>query len=188
MSPSRTRAAAVSLPQASRLTKVFSSTDLVDAFAVELPEGASCDAGVLARFVFDRLPPWMLKLMRLRDLLVGGFGLKTVKHLDAELARGRHPRIAVFKVYEESRQEVVFGENDKHLDVRFSVLCGEDRASHGGQRLVLATVVQCHNRLGRFYLSCIAPFHRVIVRSCLASAARRGWPRAQPPLESASAP
>lgn len=188
MSPSQTRATAVSLPQASRLTNVFSSTDLADAFAVELPEGASCDAGVLARFVFERPPPWALKLMRLRDLLVGGFGLKTVKRLDAELASGGHPRIAVFKVYEESRREVVFGENDKHLDVRFSVLCGDDRASHGGRRLVLATVVQCHNRFGRFYLACIAPFHRVIVRSCLASAARRGWPRVQPPLESTRVP
>ncbi|ALN78785.1 hypothetical protein LA76x_0624 [Lysobacter antibioticus] len=186
MSLGQVQAAAVSLPDDSRLRNVFSTTDLVDAFALELPEGASCDAGVLARFVFERLPPWMLKLMRLRDALVGVFGLKTVKRLDDELARGQHPRIAVFKVYEESGREVVFGENDKHLDVRFSVLCGEDRTSRGGRRLVLATAVQCHNRLGRFYLACIAPFHRLIVRSCLASAARRGWPRAQP-LESASA-
>jgi len=187
MSPTQTRASAVWLPQASRLAEVFSSTDLADAFAVELPEGASCDAGVLARFVFECVPAWALELMRLRDLLVAGFGLKTVKRLEAELAGGGHPRIAVFKVYEESRREVVFGENDKHLDVRFSVLCGEGRASHGGRRLVLATAVQCHSHLGRLYLACIAPFHRLIVRSCLASAARRGWPRAQP-LESASVP
>jgi hypothetical protein len=40
---------------------------------------------------------------------------------------------------------------------------------------VLTTVVHCHNLLGRVYLGVISPFHRLVVRSNLARAARRGW-------------
>jgi hypothetical protein len=41
--------------------------------------------------------------------------------------------------------------------------------------VVLTTVVHCHNLFGRIYLRVISPFHRLVVRSNLARAARKGW-------------
>jgi Protein of unknown function (DUF2867) len=43
---------------------------------------------------------------------------------------------------------------------------------YAGADLVAGTVVHCHNRLGRIYLTTIAPFHRVIVQASLEQAAR----------------
>nr|WP_233286857.1 DUF2867 domain-containing protein [Bradyrhizobium oropedii] len=40
------------------------------------------------------------------------------------------------------------------------------------RELVADTVVHCHNRLGRIYLTTISPFHRMIVRASLEQAAR----------------
>jgi Protein of unknown function (DUF2867) len=41
---------------------------------------------------------------------------------------------------------------------------------------VVSTVVHCHNRLGRTYITLIAPFHRRVVEAGLRRAARLGWP------------
>ena len=74
--------------------------------------------------------------------------------------------------------EIVLGEDDKHLDFRLSLLCSPASAQSPQRRLILSTAVHCHNRLGRFYITLIAPFHRRIVRACLRQAARAGWPAA----------
>jgi hypothetical protein len=75
----------------------------------------------------------------------------------------------------------VLGEDDKHLDFRISVLCSAEAEPEGGRQLVFSTVVQCHNRLGRAYIFVIAPFHRLVVKASLLSAARIGWPLATCP-------
>jgi hypothetical protein len=116
--------------------------------------------------------------MTVRDALVAGFGLKTAKHLTSLGAEERKGRVGIFKIYSRSEAEIVLGEDDKHLDFRLSVLCANQAALPGKRRLVLSTVVHCHNRLGRAYILLIAPFHRLVVRSSLRRAASIGWPQA----------
>jgi hypothetical protein len=116
--------------------------------------------------------------MTVRDVLVAGFGLKTAKHLKSLGAESRASRVGIFKIYSRSETEIVLGEDDKHLDFRISVLCSNQAALSGKRRLVLSTVVHCHNRLGRMYILLIAPFHRLVVQSSLRRAARTGWPQA----------
>jgi hypothetical protein len=41
--------------------------------------------------------------------------------------------------------------------------------------LVATTVVRCHNLVGKDHLFAIAPFHRQVFRSHLATAVGRGW-------------
>jgi hypothetical protein len=120
----------------------------------------------------------MTGLMRIRDGLVAGFGLKTSTRLRVLGTSSTAERVGIFKVYSTTEHEIVLGEDDKHLDFRLSVLCSPPADSAGERHLVLSTVVHCHNRLGRFYIFLIAPFHRVIVKSSLRRAARVGWPRA----------
>lgn len=173
-----THVIAVPLPAHSQLTHAYESVNLADAYAVQLPPGASADPEVLARYIFSRQPAWIGGLMKVRDAAVAGFGLKTAKHLGS-LGGGANPdRVNIFKIYSRSAAEIVLGEDDKHLDFRVSVLlqaCAEPTPD-GPRQLVVSTVVKCHNRLGRAYIVLIAPFHRLVVQSSLRRAAQMGWP------------
>lgn len=168
----------VPLPSESAIANIYASPHLVDAYSIELPPGASTNPEQLARFMFAHQAPWIGGLMAVRDALVAGFGLKTARHLASLEAQSGAERLSIFKVYSTSPTEVVFGEEDKHLDFRLSVLCS-GQSSPGAQRhLTLSTVVHCNNRLGRLYIFLIAPFHRLVVQSNLRTAARMGWPSA----------
>jgi hypothetical protein len=170
--------AAVSLPPESRVTMQYAKVDPADAYSIELPAGTSKDPEVLARFIFSQLPPWMRVLMKMRDTVGAGFGLKTARQLTRADAADHENRVGIFKVYSREPAEIILGEDDKHLDFRLSVLSSDAGSSPGRQRLILSTVVHCHNRLGRIYLFIIAPFHRLLVKSSMRHAARMGWPTA----------
>ena len=176
MSSNFTLVTSVALPAASRLTGLYASTNLADAFSIRLPAGAARDPEVLAQFIFAQQAPWVHALMRLRDALVAGFGLKTAKQLATLAGEAGSTRLGIFRIYSRSEAEIVLGEDDKHLDFRTSVLCCGDDAAQGERHLVLSTVVRCHNRLGRAYIALIAPFHRLVVRSSLHRAARQSRP------------
>lgn len=178
MTSKHLHATSVSLPAESAIAKAYASMNLADAYSIELPAGASTDPELLARFIFAHQAPWIGRLMKVRDMLVAGFGLKTASHLaslDVESVAGR---LSIFKIYSTSPTEVVLGEDDKHLDFRLSILCSGQSSPGAKRQLILSTVVHCHNRLGRLYIFLIAPFHRLVVQSSLRSAAQVGWPLA----------
>jgi hypothetical protein len=162
-------AGAVALPAGSRLADRFAGADLVDAYAIGLPQGTSHDVEALARFMPSAEAPWLRLLMAVRDAAVAGFGIKTSRQLRQGSVTDGVARIHIFRVYEIAEDEAILGEDDKHLDFRLSV-----RRRPGD--IVVTTVVHCHNLLGRAYLALIAPFHRLVVKSILRRAARRGWP------------
>ena len=170
---------AVALPEAASIRTLYTTTDLADAYAIQLPAHASTDPEQLARFVLSNQARWVGQLMRVRDAIVGRLGLKTAQQLqnapDADLGG----RIYIFKIYGKSAHEIVLGEDDSHLDFRLSVLHEPATAAAGSTpRLIVSTVVHCHNRLGRAYIALMAPFHRAVVQSALRRAARSGWPAA----------
>ena len=174
-SMSLTHPRAVPLPPESRIAAVYAQVNLADAYAIDLPPGTTRSPEALARFVFAHQPLWISILMRIRDALVAGLGLKTARSLSSVGAAGS--RIGIFKVYEANSVEVLMGEDDKHLDFRASALYQPAvRPGADSARLVLSTVVHCHNTLGRGYFGLIAPFHRLVVKSYLRHAAKIGWP------------
>jgi len=160
---------ATSVPADSRIAGRYSVMHLADAYAVALPPEASLDPERLARFVLSQQPTWIGRLMRLRDALMGPFGVKTAQQLQAGDA-GRHGRIGIFRVCEIAPDEIILGEDDSHLDFRLSLLVRPPQ-------LIVSTVVHCHNRLGRCYIRVIAPFHRAVVQAILRQAAGGDWPR-----------
>lgn len=168
----------MTLPIEASISSLYGGADLADAYAIQLPAGTSDDPELLAALIFSNQAPWVGKLMALRDLLVGGFGLKTARQLLNSKGPETGKRIYVFKVYSKSEREIVLGEDDIHLDFRVSVLLRPRPGSEAATReLVATTVVHCHNLLGRTYIATIAVFHRLVVRSALRWAAKRGWPR-----------
>lgn len=168
----------VALPPQCGIISAYQSTNLADAFAIALPASASNNPELLARHIFSHQPSWVHGLMKVRDALVAGFGLKTGKHLATLAGSANAKRVGIFKIYSTSPTEIILGEDDKHLDFRISVLRAAKPAADGNHQLVVSTVVHCHNRLGRAYIFLIAPFHRMVVRNSLRRAARVGWPPA----------
>jgi hypothetical protein len=123
---------------------------------------------VLARAAFERQAWWIRALTRVRDLTMATVGVKS--SLDVGLAAAaRGPVIGFFPVLSKNATELVVGADDWHLDFRVTIQLRADTANR--RELVAATVVHCHNRMGRIYLATIAPFHRVIVRASLEQAA-----------------
>jgi Protein of unknown function (DUF2867) len=168
----------VALPTQSAVATIYQSTNLADAFAVQLPFGTSSDPDVLWRFLIAHQPSWIGWLTNVRDAIVACFGLKTAKHLATLSGEADADRIGIFKVYGRSDTEIVLGEDDKHLDFRLSVLHTPDPSPTRGGQLTVSTVVHCNNLLGRAYLLVIAPFHRQVVKASLRRAAHVGWPKA----------
>lgn len=170
-------AGAVPLPPGSRIAGLFAGADLADAYAIGLPPGSSRDIETLTRFLLAEPAPWVRALLGVRDAVVAGFGLKTSQELRKTSIGADDDRVDFFRVYAVARDEMTLGEDDKHLDFRLSVLRRSgDAGGDGKSEIVVTTVVHCHNLLGRLYLALITPFHRIVVKSYLRRAARRGWP------------
>jgi hypothetical protein len=168
----------VALPSQSAVATVYESTNLADAFAIQLPSGTSADPDVLWRFLISQQPSWIGWLTNVRDAVVAFFGLKTAKHLATLVDEAKADRIGIFRIYAKSETEIILGEDDKHLDFRLSALRSPGFSPTLGGQLTISTVVHCHNRLGRAYILVIAPFHRLVVKASLRRAARVGWPKA----------
>jgi Protein of unknown function (DUF2867) len=137
----------------------LAGAQFVDAYRIAV-EGKALDARKAATKMFARAPRWVDALLRLRNLVVAPFGLKTSG--DGEPSSGG--MIGLFPVLSETPERLVAGFNDSHLDFRVVV----DVASVGsGQQVTTTTLVLTHNLLGRAYLAVILPFHRLIARSLL---------------------
>jgi hypothetical protein len=170
------RVDAIPMPLACSLHGMYPRVDLSDSYAVALPPGTVHDPERLARCLFERPAPWMEGLMGVRDFAVSWFGLKTARALRASSGTASGERIGIFKVYFRGREEILLGEDDRHLDFRISILLQVSAQPEQAATLVMSTVVHCHNRLGHVYLTVIAPFHRLLARATLRRAAQAGWP------------
>lgn len=139
------------MPPGLRVHRHLPHANHADAFCIALPEHGphALDALIARRgtATLERL------LAALRDLLVRPFGLKPI---------GR-PAMAPFELLELGAKEAVYGVDDKHCDVRLSYTLRSGVQGQGAE-LVATTLVRTHNRLGRFYLRCILPFHGLVVR------------------------
>jgi hypothetical protein len=163
------KARAVPAPSDNVLAPLYVGADLLDAFAVQLPAGASDDLEVLARALFERQAGWIRALTRVRDAVMATVGVKSSRAIGAAAA-ARGSVIGYFPLLSKSADELVVGEDDRHLDFRAAILLR--RGAAAGRELVVVTVVHCHNRLGRMYLAVIAPFHRAIAQANLERVAR----------------
>jgi len=163
------KARAVPVLSDSVLAPLYVGADLLDAFAIHLPAGASDDLEVLARVLFERQAGWIRALTWVRDAVMATVGVKSSRAIGAAAA-ARGSVIGYFPLLSKTAGELVVGEDDRHLDFRVAILLRTGAA--GGRELVVVTVVHCHNRLGRTYLAVIAPFHRTILRANLERAVR----------------
>lgn len=134
-----------SLPRASALWSRHQPGDFLDCYSVAsaLSPREAADRGL-------RLPGWADALLRLRNILVRPFGLKTGE-----------PDRPIFPICLDTEDELVLGTDDRHLDFRIGLI-------RQGGRIFLSTWVHPHNIWGRAYLRLVMPFHILIVRGAVA--------------------
>src|SRR5436305_14667665 len=84
-----TKARAVPMPSNSVLAPLYAGADLLDAFAIQLPAGASDDVEVLARAALERQAWWIRALTRVRDAVMATVAVKSSRDVGlAAAARG----------------------------------------------------------------------------------------------------
>jgi uncharacterized protein DUF2867 len=138
---------------------LLAGAQFADAFRVEVAE-RDLDARHAAERMMARQPRWAEALVKLRNMLVAPFGLKT----SGASATAPREMIGIFPVLSQTPDRLIAGFNDSHLDFRVVV----DVATSGTARSVtLTTLVLTHNWFGRTYLAIIMPFHRLIAPALL---------------------
>lgn len=110
-------------------------------------------------------PPWVLRLLALRNRVVAWFGLHAAEHWapTPQAAGALQPgdRVGIFRLVRLSDDEVIVGDDDHHLRVVLSLRREPARAGQPAA-VVLTTAVHLHNLLGRLYMLPVGPAHRVI--------------------------
>jgi hypothetical protein len=138
---------------------VLAGAQFIDAYCVEIGERTLDARQACVRMVLHG-PRWIDALLRLRNVLVAPFGLKT----SGEGAPAPGGLIGLFPVVSETPERLVAGFDDYHLDFRIVVDVDGNAAD---RRVTSTTLVRTHNLLGRTYLALIMPFHRLVVRSMM---------------------
>lgn len=157
-------------PDGSRITRHLEGADFFDAWAID---AADPSLSALRQFLkaVQATPRWVDACMSLRNRAVQLVGLKNLGELSeinpAKADTDYRPgdRVGIFTLIENTPDEVLLGDSDKHLDVVLSVHC----ARPAGQpvRVTVTTVVHTKNRLGRLYMLPVKPMHRLISPSVL---------------------
>lgn len=173
------------LPAASALDQSSTNFDYVDSFQAEFTDKRdSIDIFVLGEMFVQPGPRWFEALLALRNKIASRFALKTSAkpHGTRPLGRQRWEigeQVGIFRVFGKHQNELVLGEDDRHLNFRVSLLLCNDAVDPTRKLYTVSTAVKFNNRLGRCYFAVVKPFHRLIVplmiKRGLAKIRREHW-------------
>ncbi|MDD8018972.1 MAG: DUF2867 domain-containing protein [Bacteroidota bacterium] len=155
------------LPINSLIEKSFPRFDYADAYVCKFGTNKQITTDDLVFAFFDSGPKWVVTLFYLRNSIAKVFGLKAPgtddldalrKNIKVEKGNG----LGLFKVLDKTADEVLLGEDDKHLNFRLSFfLCNDELTKTN--TFILSTTVLMNNRLGKLYFLFVKPFHNIIV-------------------------
>jgi hypothetical protein len=138
---------------------VLAGAQFMDAFRIDIGAAALNAREACTRMVANE-PGWISALVRLRNILVTPFGLKT----SGEGAPAPGGLIGLFPVLSETPERLIAGFDDSHLNFRIVVDMAGDAPS---RQVTLTTLVKTNNVLGRTYLTIITPFHKLVARGMI---------------------
>ncbi|MBV8324934.1 DUF2867 domain-containing protein [Chryseobacterium sp.] len=160
-------------PATSVLFKGKNDFDYIDSFVGDLPDcHRKIDIAEIGKAFFTSGPKWGKKMFAFRNKVVGLLGLKTGSETD-QLKDAEHftcevgERVGLFKVFDKTENEIILGEDDKHLDFRISLLFNGHQNLPDHHSLTISTTVKYHNWLGVLYFLPVRPFHKLIVPALL---------------------
>lgn len=118
-------------------------------------------------------------LFAIRNKVVVLFGLKTSGQMRDSQKLSDHFKCepgeqrGLFRVFDKTEDEVVLGEDDKHLNFRVSLFLDRIPDDTGKKSLTITTTVKFNNLLGRVYFMIVRPFHKLIVPAMLKGMIKR---------------
>ncbi len=124
-------------------------------------------------------PGWADCLMSIRDKAVGVFGLKTAGQLTSEAKNPDNfkfqmgEQLGIFKLYAKTGNELVLGDDDKHLNFRVSLLLDGKNKDTDKKKIMITTAVEYKNVFGRIYFLPVKPIHQFIVKGTLREIIRK---------------
>jgi hypothetical protein len=106
--------------------------------------------------------------MFVRNKIVGIFGLKVESLMPKKMTTLKvGEKIGMFTIYFISENEVIAGEDDKHLNFRVSILRIDEE-------VMVSTFVKYNNSFGKIYMFLIMPFHQMIVIAMMKNYVKNG--------------
>lgn len=162
------------LPGDSALPSALEASNYIDSYQSSLLDtGCSIGPADVGKAFFASAPTWIENLLTFRNKIVSLAGLKTGDDIkDKKLilenfhcAPGE--QVGLFTVLLKTDYEVIFGEDDKHLDFRVSFFLSKPVTGMAERQLTISTAVKFNNWFGKLYFLSIKPFHRFIVPAML---------------------
>ena len=162
------------IPKKSLLKTNNMTYDYIDSFQGQFHDNLqNIEPTDVAKSFFSSGPKWIDYLFAFRNKLVALFGLKTsdsitdkqkmLKNFKGEIGE----QIGLFKVFDKTADEIILGENDKHLNFRISLFIDQQSDSQTDKKLIISTTVKFNNWFGRLYFLPVRPFHKLIVPTML---------------------
>ena len=161
------------IPEQSMLRTTSDSFGYIDSFqSCFSSKDESVNIDTIAHLFLTGGPKWVDSLLMLRNKLVGVFGLKTpmpgnTDKQDQTIDYQPGEKAGLFKVFAKSENELLLGEDDKHLDFRVSILLEPLNDGTNTKKIALTTAVKFNNWFGKLYFFPVKPFHRFIVHSAV---------------------
>jgi len=143
------------------------SSDFQDSWSIQ---AAYPELDPLDQFlrVVSSTPGWIDFLMNQRNRIAGLFGLKdlgALSEIDSSKSSSSYmigDRVGIFTLIEQHQQEVLLGDDDRHLNVVVSVHKAVDAIGH--TFVTVSTMVYIKNWVGRLYMLPVAPAHHIIIQ------------------------
>ena len=129
-----------------------------DSFTETITDKPYISVQELFNLIFLQYPKWVLSLLKLRDMIVKPFGLKTNKSFED-------------MVIEQNNNEIILGSKDRHLTFYVSLYCSYMK--NRTQSVRITTLVKYENILGKIYFAIIWLFHKTIVHYLLKHAVKK---------------
>ena len=162
------------IPQKSLLKTTNMAYDYIDSFQGQFNDKFQNSGTMeIGKSFFSSGPKWIDKLFAFRNRLAGLFGLKTSgvipdrqKMID-DFKAEKGEQLGLFKVLDKTSNEIILGEDDKHLNFRVSLFIDKENESETDKKLIISTTVKFNNWFGRLYFLPVRPFHKLIVPTML---------------------
>ena len=163
-------------PNNSQILRLIPGADFYDSWAVQAGDPSLSALGQFLKAI-EATPNWVIQCMDLRNRVVEKLGLKNLGGLGAfdpakpAVAYQPGDRVAIFTMFEQTFDEVLLGDKDKHLDVTLSV--HRYVSASGDVQVTVTTVVHVHNLLGHLYMIPVKPMHKLIAPTVLRAVAQK---------------
>lgn len=162
-----------SIPANSKVKSYLNHTDYWDSFETNLNKD-ELDIYNIYLGIFSHPPQWLKRLFTLQEKMATVLSLKSssaaeLNQVDRKLKYKIGDKVGLFTLLSVEENEIILGDDDKHLDFRVSV---QRLAQAIPNKVVVTTLVQYNNWFGKVYFFLIRPFHQLGVSISIKNAVK----------------